>query len=78
MIRADEVRRGNGQIQFSLTVLESTPVRLGNDATAGSAPSGAPHGLNLSGSQVLIGWVSALSAVVLLLWAFLRLWLFEA
>lgn len=78
MIRADEIRRGKGQIQFSLTVLESTPLRLGNDAAAGSAPSGAPPGLSLSGSQVLIGWVSALTAVGLLLWAFLKLWLFEA
>ena len=78
MIRADEIRRGKGQIQFSLTVLESRPLRLGNDAAAGSAPSGAAPGLSLSGSQVLIGWVSALSAVGLLLWAFLKLWLFEA
>lgn len=73
MIRADEFRRGNGQLQFSLTVLESTPLRL-----ADSAPSSTPLGLNLSGSQVLIGWVSALGTVGLLLWAFMKLWLFEA
>ena len=77
MIRADEIRRGNGQIQFSLAVLESTPLRLGNDVAADSAPSRAPNQLNLSGSQVLIGWVAAVSAVGLLLWAFLRLWLFQ-
>ena len=32
---------------------------------------------DLSGTQLLFGFISALSTVGLLLWAFLELWLFE-
>jgi hypothetical protein len=37
----------------------------------------ARNGINLSGSQVLVGWLSALCTVGLLLWAIIQLWLFE-
>jgi hypothetical protein len=30
---AGEIRKGNGQVQFSLAVLESTQLRLGKDVT---------------------------------------------
>jgi len=78
MIRADEIRKGNGQIQFSLTVLGTTQLRprlsMGN---AKASPSFARDGINLSGSQVLVGWLSALCTVGVLLWAIIKLWLFE-
>jgi hypothetical protein len=78
MIRADEIRKGNGQIEFSLTVLDATQLRprlsMGN---AKPSASFARNGINLSGSQVLVGWLSALCTVGLLLWAIIQLWLFE-
>jgi hypothetical protein len=78
MIRADEIRKGNGQIQFSLTILDTAQLRprlsMGNDKPS---PSFARNGINLSGSQVLVGWLSALCTVGLLLWAIIQLWLFE-
>jgi hypothetical protein len=77
MIRADEIREGLGQIQFSLGVLEVTrpqpKLRLVN---AASARPFTREGISLSGSQVLVAFLSALSSVSLLLWAFLHLWLF--
>ena len=78
MIRTREIRKGKGEIQFCLTVLDTTQLRprlsVGN---AKPSPSFAPNGINLSGSQVLVGWLSALCTVGLLLWAIIRLWLFE-
>ena len=40
-------------------------------------PAFRPHEINLSRPQVLVGFLSALSTVGLLVWAFLKLWLFE-
>ena len=78
MIRAGEIRKGNGQIEFSLTVLDTTQLRprlsVGN---AKPAPSFTRNGINLSGSQVLVGSLSALCAVGMLLWVIIKLWLFE-
>jgi hypothetical protein len=78
MVRAGEFRKGIGQIQFSLSVLGTTQLRpklkLGN---ADPAPSSTRDGVNLSGSQVLVGCVSALGTVGLLLWVIIKLWLFE-
>jgi hypothetical protein len=78
MIRAGEIRKGNGQIQFSLAVLEATHlqprVKLSN---ANPSPSSTRNEINLSGSQVLVGALSALCTVGLLLWAIIKLWLIE-
>jgi hypothetical protein len=78
MIRAGEIRKGKAQIQFSLTVLDTTQLRprlsVGN---AKPSPSFARNGINLSGSQLLVGWLSALCTVGLVLWAIIQLWLFE-
>ena len=77
MIRADEIREGLGQIQFSLGVLDATQLqpklRLVNAAPASPFTC---EGISLSGSQVLVAFLSAFSSVSLLLWAFLHLWLF--
>ena len=78
MIRAGEIRKGNGQIQFSLAVLEAARlqprVQLSN---ANPSPSFTHNEINLSGSQVLVGSLSALCTVGLLLWAIIKLWLIE-
>jgi hypothetical protein len=78
MIRADEIRKGNGQIQFCLTVLATQlqpKLTLRNSNPA--APSFARNEINFSGFQVLAGSLSALGTVGLLLWAIIKLWLFE-
>jgi len=78
MIRAGEIRKGNGQIQFSLTVLEATQLQpKRKPGNANPAPSFARSGISLSGFQVLVGWLSALCTVALLLWAIIQLWLVE-
>jgi hypothetical protein len=78
MIRTGEFRKGMGQIQFSLTVLDTTQLRPRlSVGSAKPSASFARNGINLSGSQVLAGWLSALGAVGLLLWAVIQLWLFE-
>jgi hypothetical protein len=71
MIRTGELRKGMGQIQFSLMVLDTTQLRPRlSVGSAKPSPSFARNGINLSGSQ-------ALGAVGLLLWAIIQLWLFE-
>jgi hypothetical protein len=78
MIRAGEIRKGNGQIQFSLKVLDAPQFRPRlSVVNAKPAPSFARNGINLSGFQVLVGSLSALCTVGLLLWAVIRLWRFE-
>ena len=78
MIHADEIQDGPGQIQFSMTLVETA--EMPRDASMGAAEqpsSGRPGELTLTGSQVLAGFVSALFTVSLLLWALIKLWLFE-
>jgi hypothetical protein len=78
MIRAEEIRKGHSQIQFSLKVLDYAQLQPRSKIqTVDTAASAEEQGLILSGSQVLIGFLSALSGVFLLFWAFLRLWLYE-
>jgi hypothetical protein len=78
MIRANEIRKGNGQIDFALTVLgrpEYRPkLRAGNAAVATALPR---SGVNLSGSQVFVGLASALCMIGVMLWVVIQLWLFE-
>jgi hypothetical protein len=77
MIRADEIRNGNGQIELSRTVLEATALRPKKyEVAANVARFGTPNELNLSGSQVLFG-IYVLCTAALLMWTLLRLWLFE-
>jgi hypothetical protein len=78
VIRPGEIREGNGQLQFSLTVLETAQLqpqlKLGS---ANPSPALVGEGIDLSGAQVLVGSLSALCTLGLLLWAIIRLWLFE-
>ena len=78
MIRAEGIRKGDSQIQFSLKVLDYAQLQPRSKIqTVDTAASAEEQGLILSGSHVLIGFLSALSGVFLLFWAFLRLWLYE-
>jgi hypothetical protein len=79
MIRAEEITQGNCPIQSSVTVRERAQRRQEPQIAPviKLGPSIRTHEINLSGPQVLVGFLSVLSTVGLLLWAFLNLWLFE-
>jgi hypothetical protein len=78
MIRAEEIRKGDSQIQFSLQVLDYTQLQpKPRIETVDTQASAAEEGVILSGSQVLMAFLTALSGMCLLFWAFLRLWLYE-
>ena len=79
MIHADEIQLTAGESQVTLTIFETSPTTLSSRmATAQHPGSGSPGELILSGSEVLIVFVSALSSVGLFLWTVIRLWLFES
>ena len=78
MVRPGEIRKGSGQIQFSLTVLETSQFRPKLKVRdPNPAPSFTLSGINLSGSQALVGFLSSLCTVGLLFWTIIQLWLFE-
>ena len=79
MIHADEIQLTAGESQVVLTIVETaTTIPSSMIATAQHPESRSPGELILSGSEVLAVLVSALSSVVLFLWAVIRLWLFES
>lgn len=77
MLHADELQKGQNQIPFPLALLESVRMPQAKSAkiTSSMEYAGQPYQVQVSGSQVLIGLVSALGSLSLFLWA-LRLWLF--
>jgi hypothetical protein len=78
MIGVEEVVKENNQTQFRLGILDTTGLRPKTKVGATDAVRAlAPYEINVSGSQLLIGSGFALCAVGLLVWAFVRLWLFE-
>jgi len=78
MVGAEEISNENRSIQFSLKVTETKELRPKPEVRAAETTGAlAPYQINISGSQLLIGSVSALCALGILLWAFLKLWLFE-
>jgi len=78
MVGAEEISNENGSIQFSLRVTETKELRPKPEVRAAETTGAlAPYQINISGSQLLIGLVSALCAVGFMLWAFCKLWLFE-
>lgn len=77
MIYADEIRSRDSQMELSRAALEAAPVCLkANVVAADLTRSIRPSELNLSGSQVLVG-VSVFWTAGFLIWALLKLWLFE-
>lgn len=78
MIHADEIQHSPGQIPFSTALVERAQIRLDSEVVAAKRLSAArPWELNLSGSQVLVGCVSALCTLSLFLWTMIKLWIFE-
>ena len=76
MLHADELQKGQNQIPFPLALLESVRMPLAKSANSSTMEyAGQPYEVQVSGSQVLIGLVSALGSLSLFLWA-LKLWLF--
>jgi hypothetical protein len=71
MIRAEEIRKDN-QIGFAVSVLETRPLRAKPQVPVRALEANV---LNLSGSQLLVGFLSASCMVGLMLWAVLKLWL---
>ena len=80
MIRTDEIRPGEGQVQFALAALGENRLRLKSNAARTVAPVVAPiidrYEINLSHSQLLIAFLFALSLTSLFVWAWVRYWLF--
>jgi hypothetical protein len=78
MIHAGEIQNDPSSIQVSMMFVETAETPLDSSIfAAGEANSGRPGELTLTGSQVLAGCVSVLGTVGLLVWAVIRLWLFE-
>jgi hypothetical protein len=82
MLHANEIRKGQEQIQFSLAVLEGArlqprPGAVNRQPSAVTAEHALePYEINLSVSQVLIGLVAGVGSLGLFVWALVRLWLF--
>jgi hypothetical protein len=78
MIGAEEVVNENNATQFQFQVLESMELGPKRNVGATDAVRAMPaYEINITGTQLLIGLASALCGVGLMVWAFLKLWLFE-
>lgn len=82
MVRAEEIQETNQTIEFTLPLPDdrkSEPrARAATNAELVVAlPALETDGIILSGTQVLWTCFSALSFVGLLLWAILKLWVYE-
>jgi hypothetical protein len=78
MISAEEISTEDAQIRLPVMVFGTTQLRPNSQVPAAQLLRNlSPYEVNLSGTQVLVGFISALSTVGLLLWALLKLWLFE-
>ena len=68
MISAEEMRTEESQIRLPVMVLETTRLHLDSRVPAGeSLRNLSPYEVNLSGAQLLVGFISALSTIGLLL-----------
>ncbi len=78
MIPADAIHENTGQIQVSVRVIDASQLEPAPSiAITNSESAVKPAALDLSGSQVLLAALTGLCAVGLLLWAFLKLWVYE-
>jgi hypothetical protein len=81
MLGSDEVRKSGSKIQFSLAALRVAEVQLpvaseAKESTFGIRTAATVSSINLSGSQILLGSVSAFGSMSLFVWALVKLWLF--
>jgi len=76
MFRASGVRNGAEEEGFSLARKNT---RIGPKVVASHLEQGTalPPEISLSGSELLVGFASAICLTGLVLWALLKLWLFE-
>ena len=71
-------RDSKKQILPACTVVETAQLPPETNVRAADARHSQRHKeLNLSSNQLLVGFTSAFGAVGLLLWAIVKLWLFE-
>jgi hypothetical protein len=76
MIRAQEIQETKTAIELTLPPTDPRP-RARVAELAVSLPVLETDGIILSGSQVLWSCFSALSFMALVLWAILKLWVYE-
>ena len=81
MLGGDEVRKSGSKIQFSLAALRVAEPQLpvaseAKEITFGIRTAATVRSINVSGSQILLGSVSAFGAMSLFVWALVKLWLF--
>jgi hypothetical protein len=74
MISAETAGRNSTSVAWTNTGLANPQTRTFN---TGSVRNMALRGLNLTGSQLLVGCIGFVCATGLVLWAVLKLWLFE-
>lgn len=78
MTHADEIQKAPVPVSFPIAIVKTAQIPLQSEVVAAERlRSGRLGELNLSGSQVLVGCVSALCTVGLLLWTLIKFWLFE-
>jgi hypothetical protein len=78
MIYVEEIPKATDYIPPAFATLETAQLRLKTEVcAAGSLGSPGLNELNLSASQVLVGFTSVFGALGLVLWAILKLWLFD-
>ena len=78
MIRVEEPRMNAKLIPFLVTLASADQVALKTQIrNAKSVRHTAVRELNLTGSQLVVGCMCFLGAIRLVLWAVLKLWLFE-
>jgi hypothetical protein len=76
MFFASGVRKGAEEEGFSLARRNA---KMGRKVVTSHLQQGTalPAEINLSGSELLVGFASAICLMGLVLWALLKLWLFE-
>lgn len=80
-MRPDKQSGAGGQSPITPASLLSVPhklhVRGPSDRASSEALTAMPHVLSLSGSGLLLGFLSTAASMALFVWAFVRLWLFS-
>ena len=78
MVHVEEIPKMSDQPPLALRVLETAQLPSNTRVSAADlVRSERRNEVTLSGSQLLVGFTSAFGVVSLLLWAILKLWLFE-
>jgi hypothetical protein len=76
MVPANEAIEGAEEIEFA-GGCEATTIRPTIHPERMEQEVALPHEINLSGSELVVGFTSAIAFTGLLLWTLLHLWLFE-